>query len=80
MHEWNAETYHRVSNPHVEWGTAVLARLPLQGNECVLDVGCGAGRLTELLIARLPRSHVVGIDLSTNVWLPGRSELTPSSK
>jgi trans-aconitate 2-methyltransferase len=67
MREWNAETYHRVSNPQFDWGTVVLARLPLNGDECVLDVGCGTGRLTEKLLGRLPRGRVIGIDLSSNM-------------
>jgi trans-aconitate 2-methyltransferase len=75
MREWNAETYHRVSNPQFDWGTVVLARLPLHGDECVLDVGCGTGRLTEKLLARLPRGRVVGIDLSSNMVRVARDYL-----
>ena len=36
------------------WGAAVLDRLELDGDETVLDAGCGSGRVTELLLERLP--------------------------
>ena len=75
MREWNAETYHRVSDPQFDWGTVVLARLPLEGCECVLDVGCGTGRLTERLLERLPRGRVVGIDQSSNMVRVAREYL-----
>jgi trans-aconitate methyltransferase len=65
--EWNAETYHRVSNPQFQWGLAVLERLSLDGDELVVDVGCGTGRLTARLLARVPRGRVVGVDLSENM-------------
>jgi SAM-dependent methyltransferase len=77
MREWNAETYHRVSTPQFDWGTVVLSRLPLEGNECVLDVGCGTGRLTERVLARLPRGRVVGIDQSSNMVRVAREYLQP---
>jgi trans-aconitate methyltransferase len=75
MREWNAETYHRVSNPQFDWGTVVLERLPLDGGECVLDVGCGTGRLTERLLDRVPRGRVVGIDQSSNMVRVARDYL-----
>lgn len=65
--EWNAGVYHRVSNPQFEWGLDVLGRLPLEGDELVLDVGCGTGRLTQRLLTRLPRGRVVAVDQSTNM-------------
>ncbi len=63
-HEWNAEAYHRVSDPQVSWGRAVLARLALRGDERVVDLGCGTGRLTSELAARLPHGEVVALDAS----------------
>ena len=41
--DWDAATYHRVSGPQLEWALKVLERLPLSGDERVLDAGCGSG-------------------------------------
>jgi trans-aconitate 2-methyltransferase len=60
--DWDARTYDRVAAPMTSWGTMVLERLPLDGDERVLDAGCGSGRVTELLAERLPRGHVVALD------------------
>jgi trans-aconitate methyltransferase len=65
--EWNADAYHRLSDPQFAWGLRVLERLVLAGDEHVLDAGCGSGRLTRELAARLERGVVVGCDLSENM-------------
>lgn len=49
------------------WGTGVLDRLRLTGNETVLDAGCGSGRVTEQLLERLPDGHVIGVDASASM-------------
>jgi trans-aconitate 2-methyltransferase len=74
-HEWNASVYHRLSQPQVSWGKKVLARLPLRGDEFVLDAGCGTGRLTGELLALMPQGRVVGIDLSQNMLASAREHL-----
>src|SRR4051794_8557512 len=60
--EWDASTYDRVSAPQETWGRDVLERLDLQGDERVLDAGCGTGRVTALLAERLPRGRVLAVD------------------
>jgi trans-aconitate 2-methyltransferase len=65
--DWDAGTYHRVSVPHEEWARSVLDRLPLRGDETVLDAGCGSGRVTGLLIERLPKGRVVAVDGSPSM-------------
>jgi trans-aconitate 2-methyltransferase len=75
--DWDARTYDRVADPMTRWGTAVLDRLPLAGDERVLDAGCGSGRVTELLAARLPHGKVVALDGSPSMIVAARDRLAP---
>src|SRR5215831_9044725 len=65
--DWDAATYERVSGPQTRWGQAVLDRLPLEGDERVLDAGCGTGKVTAMLLERLPRGRVVALDGSPSM-------------
>jgi trans-aconitate 2-methyltransferase len=73
--EWDAATYDRVSDPQARWGAAVLARLPLEGDERVLDAGCGSGRVTALVLEHVPRGSVVALDSSTTMLEQARKNL-----
>src|SRR5580693_8719385 len=73
--EWNSDAYHRLSGPQVSWGKKVLSRLRLRGDETVLDAGCGTGRLTAELLDRLPRGHVMALDVSENMLGTARDYL-----
>lgn len=77
LREWNAQSYHRVANPHVDWGGPVLDRLELNGDETVIDAGCGTGRLTERLLDRLPNGHVIALDQSQNMLNEAEAYLRP---
>ena len=74
---WDAAAYHRVSAPQLEWAEKVLERLPLRGDETVLDAGCGSGRVTQLLLDRLPDGHVVAVDSSESMVEHAREALDP---
>lgn len=78
--EWDATTYQRISVPHEEWAEAVLARLPLQGDETVLDAGCGTGRVTRMLIERLPGGRVIGVDGSGQMIEKAQEILRPQDQ
>jgi len=73
--DWDADTYDRVADPQEEWGREVLARLVLEGDETVLDAGCGSGRVTRLLLERLPRGRVIGVDASPSMIERARENL-----
>jgi len=78
--DWNAACYDRVSAPQLEWGTEVLGRLPLRGDETVLDAGCGSGRVTELLADRLPEGRVIAVDGSAAMVETAREKLGESAE
>jgi trans-aconitate 2-methyltransferase len=60
--EWDAAGYEELSSPQTRWGAAVLERLDLSGDEAALDAGCGTGRVTELLLEKLPEGSVLAVD------------------
>jgi len=57
------------------WGSAVLERLPLDGDETVLDAGCGSGRVTEQLLERLPGGRVIAADAAPSMLVEARRRL-----
>jgi trans-aconitate 2-methyltransferase len=73
--DWDAATYDRVSGPQVEWAERVLERLPLRGDETVLDAGCGSGRVTAILLERLPEGHVIAVDSAPSMVEHARAAL-----
>jgi trans-aconitate 2-methyltransferase len=75
--EWDAAAYHRLAKPQEEWARQVLERLPLDGDETVLDAGCGSGGVTQLLLERLPTGRVVGVDGSRAMIEEARANLEP---
>jgi trans-aconitate 2-methyltransferase len=65
--DWDAASYDRVSDPQFGWALEQLERLPLQGDEVVLDAGCGSGRVTAVLADRLPRGRLYGVDAAPSM-------------
>ena len=75
--EWDAVTYDRLASPMTRWGEAVVGWLELDGDERVMDAGCGTGRVTERLVERLPRGRVVAVDGSSAMVEQARARLSP---
>src|SRR4051812_43740108 len=72
---WDAATYDRVSDVQQAWAEQVLERLPLAGDETVLDAGCGSGAVTRRLLDRLPRGRVIAVDSSEEMVAHARAAL-----
>ncbi len=73
--EWDADAYDRLPIPMTAWGAVVLEWLDLQGDERVLDAGCGTGQVTSLLRDRLPHGRVIALDGSAAMIERARERL-----
>jgi len=62
--KWNAADYAANSTVQQTWARELIARLNLRGDEHILDVGCGDGKVTAELARAVPRGLAVGVDAS----------------
>ncbi len=76
---WDAEDYARNSSAQQEWARELIAKLALGGDESVLDIGCGDGKVTAEIAARVPRGEVVGVDSSPGMVEKARVSFPPES-
>src|SRR5205823_701256 len=78
MTEWDAAEYARRSSLQEAMAEEALALLHLEGSERVLDVGCGDGKITAQIAARLPRGAVTGVDSSQDMIAFALSHFAPA--
>jgi trans-aconitate 2-methyltransferase len=67
MSEWNASDYAENSLAQAIWARELITRLNLVGDESILDVGCGDGKITAELAEKVRNGFVLGIDASQNM-------------
>lgn len=65
--KWDAEEYSRFSSGQERWADELLSKLKLNDHESVLDIGCGDGKVTAKIAARVPNGFVTGIDNSESM-------------
>ncbi len=64
MTDWDPELYNRFRSYRAQPFRAILARLRIDSNEKIVDLGCGSGENTIELARRAPRGCALGIDSS----------------
>jgi len=64
---WNPADYAANSAAQLVWARELIAWLHLRGNERVLDVGCGDGKVTAEIARALPRGEITGVDNSAEM-------------
>lgn len=64
---WNAADYAANSVVQQTWARELIAKLNLCGDEHILDVGCGDGKVTAEMAKAVPRGSTTGIDASAEM-------------
>jgi trans-aconitate 2-methyltransferase len=75
MSDWNPALYSRFEDERTRPAAELLQRVDLQAPRNVIDLGCGPGNSTELLVARFPDAQVSGIDTSQKMLASARQRL-----
>lgn len=66
-HQWNAADYAKNSGAQLEWARELIDKLALKGDEALIDIGCGDGKISAQIAQALPSGRVFGIDLSPDM-------------
>jgi trans-aconitate methyltransferase len=61
---WDAKDYADHSKSQQQWGRELIKKLDLKGDEHILDIGCGDGKITVEIAKCVSDGQVIGIDSS----------------
>ena len=76
---WNPDVYLSFADQRTRPAADLLARVPVQSPERVIDLGCGPGNSTALLRARWPTAKLAGLDSSAEMLADARHSGTDAA-
>ena len=66
-YRWDAKDYADHSLVQQTWARELIEKLDLHGNETLLDIGCGDGKVSAEIASHLPDGSVMGVDSSADM-------------
>lgn len=75
MPTWDDQQYLKFADERTRAARDLLARVPLDAAQHIVDLGCGPGNSTALLAERWPQARIVGVDSSAEMLRTARRDL-----
>ncbi len=70
---WDQQQYLAFGGQRLRPALDLIARIPLKSPRSIVDLGCGAGNVTEALKARWPEARITGVDSSPEMLARARA-------
>jgi trans-aconitate 2-methyltransferase len=67
MNDWNPEKYLQFKNERTQPAIDLVSRININNPERIIDIGCGPGNSTQILVNKWPESIVTGLDSSESM-------------